>query len=188
MQLYLHCISQSPKGYCCCCCSSVTKLCPTLGDPMDYSTPGFPVLHLLLEFAQAHVHWVRDAIQPSHPLSPSSPPAFSLSQHQGLFLWASYSHRWPKYWSFSFSISPSNGYSVWISLGWTGCISLQSKGLSRVVLALQYKKIDSLVLSLLYGPTLTTVHDYWKNHRFDYMDRSQQSDVFALFGNILKLN
>ena len=70
----------------CCCCCSVAKLCMTLHDPMDCSMPGFPVLHYLSEFAQTHVHWVCDAIQPSHPLSPS-PPAFNLSQHQGLFQW-----------------------------------------------------------------------------------------------------
>ena len=61
--------------------------------PMDCSTPGFPVLHYLLEFAQTHVHWVGDAIQPSHPLSPSSPPALNLSQHQGLFQWILISFR-----------------------------------------------------------------------------------------------
>ena len=65
-----------------CCCCPVTKLCPTLWGPMDYSTPGFPVLHCLLELAQTHVHWVSDAVQPSHPLSPPSPLALSLSQHQ----------------------------------------------------------------------------------------------------------
>ena len=65
--------------------SSVAQVCPTLCHPMDYSTPGFPVLHHLLEFAQTHVHGVSDAIQPSHPLSSPSPPAFSLSQQQGLF-------------------------------------------------------------------------------------------------------
>ena len=69
------------------CCYSVAKSCLTLCNPMDYSTPGFPVHHHLLEFAQNHVHWVSDAIQPSHPLSPPSPPAFSLSQYQGLFKW-----------------------------------------------------------------------------------------------------
>ena len=69
----------------CCCCQSVAKSCSTFWDPMDCSSPGFPVLHYLLEFAQTHVHWVSDAIQPSHPLSPLSPPAFNLSQHQGLF-------------------------------------------------------------------------------------------------------
>ena len=64
---------------------SVTKPCTTLCDPMDCSTPGLPVRHQLLEFTQTHVHWVSDAIQPSHPLSSPSPPAFNLSQHQGLF-------------------------------------------------------------------------------------------------------
>ena len=64
-----------------------------LCDPMDCSTPGFPVHHQLSELAQTHVHWVGDAIQPSHPLSSPSPPAFSLSQHQGLFNWVSFSHQ-----------------------------------------------------------------------------------------------
>ena len=68
-----------------CRCYSVTQSCPTLCDPMDCSTPGFPVLHYLPEFAQTHVHGVSDAIQPSHPLSSPSPSALSLSQHQGLF-------------------------------------------------------------------------------------------------------
>ena len=63
----------------------LTQLCPTLFNPVDCSTPGFPVLHLLPEFAQTHVHRVSDAIQPSHPLSPCSRPALNLSQHQGLF-------------------------------------------------------------------------------------------------------
>ena len=77
----------------CRCCCSVTKSCPTLCDPMDCSTPGFPVLHCLPEFAQTHVHLVNDAIQPPHPLSPPSPPALSLSQHQGLFQWVDSSHQ-----------------------------------------------------------------------------------------------
>ena len=72
-----------------CCCSSVAQLCPTLCDPTDCSTPGFPALHHLLELAQTHVFWVGDAIQPSHPLSFPSPPAFTLSQHWGLFQWVS---------------------------------------------------------------------------------------------------
>ena len=67
------------------CCCPVTQLCLTLWDPMDCSTPGFAILHHLLEFAQTHVHWISDANQPSHPLSSPSPPAFNLSQHQGLF-------------------------------------------------------------------------------------------------------
>ena len=67
------------------CCCSVTKVCPMLCNPMDCSMPGFPVLHHLPDFAQTHVHRVGDAIHPSHPLSSLSPPAFNLSQHQGLF-------------------------------------------------------------------------------------------------------
>ena len=95
--------------------SSVTQSCPTLCDPMDCSTPGFPVYHQLPEPTQTHVHWVGDTIQPSHPLSSPSPPALNLSQHQGLFKWISSLHQVAKYWSFSFSISPSNEYSGLIS-------------------------------------------------------------------------
>ena len=95
-----------------CCWCSVATLRLTLCNPMDCSAPGFPVLHYLVEFAQSHVHRVGDAIQPSHPLSSPSPPAFNLSQHQGFFSNESVLHiRWPKYWSFSLSISPSNEYS-----------------------------------------------------------------------------
>ena len=72
-------------------CCSVTQSCPTLCDPMDCSTPGFPILHQLLELPQTHVHWVGDAIQPSHPLS--SPSASNHSQHQALFQWVSSSHQ-----------------------------------------------------------------------------------------------
>ena len=95
--------------------SSVAKSCPTLCDPMDWSMPGLPVYHQLPEITQTHVYWVGDAIHPSHPLSSPSPPAFSLSQHQGLFHEPVLCIRWPKYWSFSFSISPSNEYSGLIS-------------------------------------------------------------------------
>ena len=73
--------------------SSVTQLCPTLCHSMDCSTPGLPVHHQLLEFTLTHAHWVGDAIQPSHPLSSSSPPTFNLSEHQGLFQWVSSSHQ-----------------------------------------------------------------------------------------------
>ena len=73
--------------------SSVTQSCPTICDPMNCSTPGLPVHHQLLEFTQIHVHWVNDAIQPSHPLSSPSPPALNLSQHQGLFQQVSSSHQ-----------------------------------------------------------------------------------------------
>ena len=73
--------------------SLVAQLCPTLYDPMDCSTPGFPVHHQLPEPTQTHVHWVSDAIHPSHPRPSPSPPAFNLSQHQGLFQWVSSSYQ-----------------------------------------------------------------------------------------------
>ena len=79
---------------------------------MDCSTPGFPVHHQLLELTQTHVHWVGDAIQPSHPLSSPSPPAFNLFQHQVFSSESVLRIRWPKYWSFSVSISPSKEYSA----------------------------------------------------------------------------
>ena len=73
--------------------SLVPQSCPTLCDPMDCCTPGLPVHHQLPDFTQTHVHWVSDAIQQSHPLSSLSPPAFNLSQYQGLFQWVSSSHQ-----------------------------------------------------------------------------------------------
>ena len=87
----------------------------------------------VLELTQTHVHWVGDAIQPSHPLLSSSPPAFNLFQHQGLFKWVSYSHQVAKVLEFQLqhSVLPMNTQD-WSPLGWTGWISLQSKGLSRV--------------------------------------------------------
>ena len=106
--------------------SSVAHSCLTLFDPMDYSTPGLPVHHQLPEFTQTH------AIQLSHPLSSPSPPAFNLSQHQGLFKWVSFSHQVAKVLWLQVQHQSLNEYSVLISLGWTGWISLQSKGCSRV--------------------------------------------------------
>ena len=91
----------------------VTQSCLTLC--MNCSLPGFPVHHQLPEFTQTHVHRVGDAIQPSHPLLSPSPPTFNLSQHQGLFQWVSSSHQVAKYWSFSFSINPSNEHPGLIS-------------------------------------------------------------------------
>ena len=102
------------------CCCSVTKFSLTLCDPMNCSMPAFHILHYHPEPAQTHVHWISDAIQPSHPLLSPSPPTFNLSQHQDIFQWVgSVLHiRWPKYWSLSFSISPSNEYSGLISCNW----------------------------------------------------------------------
>ena len=82
---------------------------------MDCSMPGLTVHHQLPESTQTHVHWVGNAIQPSHPLSSPSPPTFNLSQHQGLFQWVSSSHQVAKDWSFCFSISPSNEHQGLIS-------------------------------------------------------------------------
>ena len=87
---------------------SVAQSCPTLCDPMNRSTPGLPVHHQLPEFTQAHVHWVGDAIQPSHPLSSPSPPAFSSSQHQGLFQWVSSLHQVAKGLASIESVMPSS--------------------------------------------------------------------------------
>ena len=105
--------------------NSVAQSCPTLCDPMDCSMPGFPVHPQLPEFTQTHFRRVCDAIQPSHPLVSPSPLAFNLSQHQGLesVLYI----KWPKFWSFSFSISPSNEYSGLISfrMDWFGLLAVQ---------------------------------------------------------------
>ena len=95
--------------------SSVAQSCLTLCDPMNHNMPGLPVHHQLLEFTQTHVHWVGDAIQPSHPLSSPSPPTFNLSQHRVFSNESVLRIRRPKYWSFSFSISPSNEHSGLIS-------------------------------------------------------------------------
>ena len=110
------------------CCCSVAQSCLTLCDSMDWSTPGFPVLHRLQEFAQTHVHWVGDAIQPSHPLSPPSPPAFSLSQHQGLFQGVRSLHHVAKILALQLPVNIQG----WFPLGLTGMISLLSKALSGV--------------------------------------------------------
>ena len=110
-EVYLHFISRyrlSSVQF-----SSVAQSCPTLCDPMNRSTPDLPVHHQLPELTQTPVYRVGDAIQPSHLLSSPSPPAFNLSQYQGFF--PVLRIRWPKYWSFSFSISPSNEYSGLIS-------------------------------------------------------------------------
>ena len=143
--------------------SSVTQSCLTLCDPMDCSTPGLPIYHKLPEFIQTHVHRVGDAIQPSHPLSSPSPPP-SMFPSIRAFSSESVLHiRWPKYWSFSFNISPSNEYSGLISfrIDWLDRLAVQGTPTP------QFKAINSLVLSFLYSPTLTSIHDYWKNHSFD---------------------
>ena len=114
--------------------SSVTQSRPTLCDSMNLSTPGLPVNHRLAESTQTHVHWVSDVIQPFHPLLSPSPPALNLSQHQGLFQWVSSSHQVAEYWSFSFSISPSNEHPGLISfrVDWLDLLAVQGTRKSLV--------------------------------------------------------
>ena len=104
--------------------SSVAQSCPTLCDLMDCNTPGLPVHHQLPEFIQTHLHWVGDAIQISHPLSSLSPifPSIRVFSNESAIC-----IRWPKYWSFSFNISPSNEYSGLISyrMDWLDLLAVQ---------------------------------------------------------------
>ena len=137
---------------------------------MDCSTPGFPVLHPLLELVQTHVHWVGDAIQPSHPLLclPSILPSikvFSMSQ-----LFASGGQISGA--SSSTSVLPVN-IQGWFPLGLTGFISLLSEGFSRVFSNTTVRKHQSFGIQPSLWSTFTSIHDYWKNHSFDYMDLCQ---------------
>ena len=110
----------------CCCCCSVAQSCLTLCDPMGCIMPGFPVLHHLPELAQTHVHWVCNAIQPSHPLVPFSSCLQSFPA-SGSFPMMTLQIRWPKYWSFSFSMSPSNEYSglIFFRIDWFDLLAVQ---------------------------------------------------------------
>ena len=146
--------------------SSVAQSCPTLCDPMNHSTTGLPVHHQLLEFTQIHIHRVSDAIQPSHPLSSPSPPALNLFQHQGLFNESTLLVRWPKYWSFSFSISPSKEHPGLISFRMDGLDLLSVQGTLKSLLQHHSSKA-SILRRFLYSPTLTSIHDYWKNYSLD---------------------
>ena len=143
-------------------------VCLTLCNPMNCSTPGLPVHHQLLEFTQIHIHRVGDTIQPSHPLLSPSPPAPNPSQHQIFSNESTLCMRWPKYWSFNFSISPSKEHPGLISfrMDWLDllCSPRDSQESSPTP---QFKSINSLVLSFLHSPTLTSIHDYWKNHSLD---------------------
>ena len=148
--------------------SSVAQSCPTLCDPMNRSTPRLPVHHQLPEFTQTHVHQVSDVIQPSHPLLSPSPPALSPSQHQGLFQWVNSSHQVAKVLEFqpqhqSFQWTPRTGL---LEDGLVGspCSPRDSQESFPIP---QFKSINSSVLSFLYSPTLTSIHDNWKNHSFD---------------------
>ena len=99
----------------------------------SFSMPGLPVHHQLPEFTQTHVHWVGDVIQPSHLLSSPSPPSINLSQHQCLFKWVNSSHQVAKVFTFQLQYQSFQWTFNWLPLGWTGFISLQSKGLSSLL-------------------------------------------------------
>ena len=142
---------------------------------MDCSMPGSPVLHNLLEFAQLmsiELVMLSNHLILCHPLLFPSIRVFSNESVLHI--------RWPKYWRFSFSISPSNEYSGLISFRMDYypliCCPRNSQEPSPV---LQFRSISSFMLSLLYNPTLTSIKESWKNHGFNYMDLCQQSDVSA---------
>ena len=148
--------------------SSIAQSCPTLCNLMDYNMPGLPVHHQHLEFIQTHVHWDTDVIQPSQPLSFLSHPAFNLSQHQGLFKWVSCSHRVAKVLEFLLQ-HQSLQWTLRTDFLWDGlygspCSPRDSQEFSPTS---QFKSTSSLALSFLYSPTLTSIHEYWKNHNFD---------------------
>ena len=155
---------RKPHDCCCCCllaccCCLLAKSCPTLYNPMKYRMPGFPVFHYLPEFAQTHVHWVSDAIQPSHPLSSPSPLALILSQNQNLFQWVGSLHRVAKVLELQHPVLPMNIQNLF-HLGMIGLIPLLSKGLSRVLSS------TTVWTHLFFGTqpslwsTLTSIHDY----------------------------
>ena len=145
--------------------SSVAQSCPTLCDPMNSSTPGLPVHHQLPEFTQTHVHRDGDAIQPSHPLLSPSPPASNPSQHQGLFQWVNSSNEMAKGLEFqlqhqSFQSTPPTDL-LQDGLGRSPCSPRDSQESSPTP---QFKSINSSALSFLHSPTVTSIHDHWKNH------------------------
>ena len=147
--------------------SSVTQSCPTLCDPMNCSMPGLPVHHQLPVFTQTHVHRVGDAIQLSHLLSSPSPPAPNPSQHQDLFQSISSLHEVAKVLEFqlqhqSFPRTPRTDF-LQDGLVGSPCSPRDSQESSPTP---QFKSINSSVLSFLYSPTLTFIHEDWRNHSF----------------------
>ena len=140
---------------------SHVRLC----NSMDCSMPGLPVHHQLQKFTQTHVHWVGDAIQPSHLLSSPSPPAFNLSQHQGLFKWVTSSHQMAKISEFQLQHQSFQWIfrTDFLLNGLVG-FPCNPRDSQESFPTPQFKSINSSVLSFLYSPTLTSMPDYWKNH------------------------
>ena len=164
-----------PLLYCCCCCS-VAKQVLILCDTMDCSAPGFTISRSSLKLMST------ESVRSSNHLILYCPLLLLLPILPTIRVFSNESAlptSCPKYWSFSFSISPSNEYSGLISfqIDWLDLIC--SPRDSQESSPAQFEIIISLVLNLLYGPTLTSVHGYWKNHSFDYTDLYQQSGISA---------
>ena len=138
--------------------TSVAQSCPV--NPMNCSTPGIPVHHQLPELTQTHVHWVSDAIQPSHPLSIPSPPTFNLSQHQGLFKWVSCLHQVAKVLEFQLQHQSFQWIfrTDFLSDGLVGCPCCP-RGSQESSPTPQFKSIN-FGAQLFYIPTFTSIHDY----------------------------
>ena len=145
--------------------SSLAQSCPTPCDAMNHSTPGLPVRHQLPQSTQTHVHWVGDAIQPSHPLLSLSPPTFNLSQHQGLFKWVSSSHQVAKILEYQLQHQSFHEYPGLISLrmDWLDLLAVQRTLKSL----LQHHSSKALVLQHSAFFTVQLSHDYWINHSLD---------------------
>ena len=161
------------------CYCSVDELCPILCHTIDCSTPGLPVPHNLLELAQVHVHWLGDAIQPSHPLSPSS-SAFNLSQHQGLFQWVSCSHQVDKVLEFQHQ-SFQRVFRVDFLLGWLVWSPCSPRDSQEPSPAPRFESIASSDLIVLLVQLSHLYMTTGKDHSLYYMDLCQQSDVFAFY-------
>ena len=132
------------------------------------------------ELTQTQVHWVSDVIQPSHPLSLPSRPACNLSQHPGLFKWVGSSYQVANVLELQLQHQTFQWiFKVDFLYDWLVCFPCSPKDSQESSPTTEFESINSLALSILYGPTLTSIHDYWKKHRFDYMDLCWQNDVSA---------
>ena len=162
---------------------SISQSVQSLSCVLNRSMPGLPVHHQLPEFTQTHVHRIGDAIQLSHPLRPLPllppiPPSIRVFSNESTL------HiRWPKYWRFSFSISPSDEHPGLISfrMDWLDLLAVQGT-LQKSSPTPQFKSINSLALSFLHSSTLTSIHDHWKNYSLDQMDLCWRSNISAFMG------
>ena len=159
--------------------SSVTQLCPTFCDPMDCSTTGFLVHHQHLDLAQTHVHWVVMSSNISFSVTHFSSCLQSFPA-SGSFLVSQFFTSGGQSIGASASASvPSTNVQNWLPLEWTGWSPCSPRDSQESSPTPQFKSINSLVLSFLYSPTLTSIHDYWKNHSLSKTYLCWQSNVFA---------